>query len=444
MAAMMTIHGARATEDPRSSRASSDAFARRRARADRRADVAAGAPRAGRADARRRVGSVATRRIGARRAVGGALPPLPIVSDAHYKPRPGDRARRHGPDRRRRGSAARPPVALKELLEPAPEQIGAVPARGADHRAAAAPGIVPVYEAGRWPTGEPFFAMKLVSGRPLDQVIAETRTLEDRLALLPRIAAAADAIAYAHSQRVIHRDLKPGNVLIGDFGETVVIDWGLAKDLDATDSPESRAARCPAPRIARRRAADQHGLVDADRRRRGDGHARVHGARAGARRAARSARRRVRARRDALSPARRRAAVQRAHRDRRDRGRRARHASCRCVERERRAPADLVAIVERAMAQEPADRYPHAGELADELRRFLTGQLVDRAPLHDAARSSARFVKQHRAAVTISALSLVAFAVGGTLAVRQIVEQRDARDRERRIADHPPRRPPRS
>src|SRR5215813_688201 len=98
------------------------------------------------------------------------------------------------------------------------------------------PSIVPVYEAGRWPSGDPFYTMKLVSGRPLDRVIAEARTLEARLALLPRIAAATDAIAYAHSQRVVHRDLKPANVLIGDFGETVVIDWGLAKDLDADDS----------------------------------------------------------------------------------------------------------------------------------------------------------------------------------------------------------------
>src|SRR6185312_12276678 len=101
------------------------------------------------------------------------------------------------------------------------------------------PGIVPVYEAGRWPNGEPFFAMKLVSGRPFDRVIGEAARLEDRLALLPRLAAACDAIAYAHSQRIIHRDLKPGNVLIGDFGETVVIDWGLAKDLDSDDNIET-------------------------------------------------------------------------------------------------------------------------------------------------------------------------------------------------------------
>src|SRR5207247_3585064 len=59
--------------------------------------------------------------------------------------------------------------------------------------------------------------------------------LEARLALLPRLVAVTEALAYAHGQRVVHRDLKPSNVLIGAFGETVVIDWGLAKELAADD-----------------------------------------------------------------------------------------------------------------------------------------------------------------------------------------------------------------
>src|SRR5882672_3735142 len=123
-------------------------------------------------------------------------------------------------------------VALKELIDPVTEQRGRFQREALITARLQHPGIVPVYEAGRWPSGDPFFAMKLVSGRPLDRVIADAATLADRLALLPRLAAAADAIAYAHSQRVIHRDLKPANVLIGEFGETVVIDWGLAKSLD--------------------------------------------------------------------------------------------------------------------------------------------------------------------------------------------------------------------
>ncbi|MEO7731323.1 MAG: protein kinase [Kofleriaceae bacterium] len=93
------------------------------------------------------------------------------------------------------------------------------------------PGIVPVYEAGRWPDGTPFYAMKLVSGRPLRALIAERKTVDERIGLLHHAIAVADAIAYAHGRNIIHRDLQPANVIIGDFGETVVIDWGLAKDL---------------------------------------------------------------------------------------------------------------------------------------------------------------------------------------------------------------------
>ena len=84
------------------------------------------------------------------------------------------------------------------------------------------PGIVPVHEAGRWPDGTPFYAMKLVSGRPLRDLIAERKTVDDRIGLLHHVIAVADAIAYAHGRNIIHRDLKPSNVIIGDFGETIV------------------------------------------------------------------------------------------------------------------------------------------------------------------------------------------------------------------------------
>ena len=97
------------------------------------------------------------------------------------------------------------------------------------------PSIVRVQDAGRWPSGRPFYVMELVQGRQLDQVLRTMPTFEERLALLPHVLAVADAMAYAHGQRIIHRDLKPQNVVIGEFGETVVVDWGLAKDLSSDE-----------------------------------------------------------------------------------------------------------------------------------------------------------------------------------------------------------------
>jgi hypothetical protein len=104
------------------------------------------------------------------------------------------------------------------------------------------PAIVSIYEAGTFPDGSTFYTMRLVPGRTLHDAIHEATTLEQRLRLMPHLRAVTDALAYAHANGVIHRDLKPGNVLVGEFGETVVIDWGLAKELargdhDRADTP---------------------------------------------------------------------------------------------------------------------------------------------------------------------------------------------------------------
>ncbi len=86
------------------------------------------------------------------------------------------------------------------------------------------PNIVPIYDLGRSHSGELFYSMKNVVGTPWDRVIA-TKTLEENLDILLKVA---DAVAFAHSRGVIHRDLKPENVMLGNFGEVLVMDWGIA------------------------------------------------------------------------------------------------------------------------------------------------------------------------------------------------------------------------
>lgn len=98
------------------------------------------------------------------------------------------------------------------------------------------PGIVPIYDSGRLPDGRRFYAMRHVQGQTLQQAISRCQTDRERLGLLGSVIAVAEAVGYAHQQGIIHRDLKPSNVLVGPFGETVVIDWGLARiDGDVAD-----------------------------------------------------------------------------------------------------------------------------------------------------------------------------------------------------------------
>jgi len=91
------------------------------------------------------------------------------------------------------------------------------------------PGIVPVYELGKKPDGKLYYTMRRVRGRTLKDALADTASLEDRLALLGHFIDLCQAVGYAHSKGVVHRDLKPENVMLGSFGETLVVDWGLAK-----------------------------------------------------------------------------------------------------------------------------------------------------------------------------------------------------------------------
>ncbi|HEX4489364.1 MAG TPA: serine/threonine-protein kinase [Terriglobales bacterium] len=96
------------------------------------------------------------------------------------------------------------------------------------------PGIVPVHDVGTLPDGRIFYAMKFVEGQRLDQHIEPQTSVPDRLRIFLRLC---DAVAFAHARGILHRDMKPANVMVGPFGEVLVMDWGLAKLLDGMSEP---------------------------------------------------------------------------------------------------------------------------------------------------------------------------------------------------------------
>ena len=119
------------------------------------------------------------------------------------------------------------------------------------------PGIVPVYGMGHYADGRPYYAMRFVRGDSLENAIRHFHSVEKRgdergqrafelRQLLRRFVDVCNAVAYAHDQGVIHRDIKPANVMLGHYGETLVVDWGLAKLYrwaDAANGPGSETLR---------------------------------------------------------------------------------------------------------------------------------------------------------------------------------------------------------
>ena len=120
------------------------------------------------------------------------------------------------------------------------------------------PGIVPIYELSVDENGQPFYTMKMVRGITLRKVlellaagVPETLKKYQLPALLTIFQKVCDALAFAHSRGVIHRDLKPDNIMFDDFGVVLVMDWGLAKVIGQSDEPAadfaSSAVRAPGP-----------------------------------------------------------------------------------------------------------------------------------------------------------------------------------------------------
>jgi WD40 repeat protein/serine/threonine protein kinase len=273
------------------------------------------------------------------------------------------------------------------------------------------PSIIPIYEAGVWPDGSPFYSMRLVSGQPLHQEIARRKQMQERLTLLPNVIDAIEAVAYAHAERVIHRDIKPHNILVGDFGETVVIDWGLAKirgtteqaepksdayreengsDLTATGAILGTPAYMP-PEQAEGKEVDERAdvyslgavlyhLLSGEPPYRG-------------KKAIEALKALL------LSP------------------------PTPLSQKQPELPRDLIAIVEKSMARSPHERYPSAKELADDLKKFQAGQLVG-VYQYTFPELLRRWFHKHRLTISIAALLLMALVVGGVYSYVQVDAQR--------------------
>jgi tetratricopeptide (TPR) repeat protein/tRNA A-37 threonylcarbamoyl transferase component Bud32 len=324
-------------------------------------------------------------------------------------------------------------VALKELR----------PERGADASLASRfmeeakvtgqlehPGIVPVYElARRSGDGQPFYTMRFIRGRTLAEAARDYHQKRESgqsgplelAALLNAFVAVCNAVAYAHSRGVIHRDLKPQNVVMGDFGEVIVLDWGLAKLVGrpeeasafssvALGAEDGHAATMPgqvmgtpsymppeqAEGAAVTRLSDVYGL-GAILYEILTGRAPFEGSET------RDVLRRV----VAEQPARPREVV--------------------VV-----TPRALEAVCLKALAKAPAERYSTVAELADEVRRFLADEPV-RAYREPGAARAGRWMRRHRTLMSGAAILLVTVATAAALGLvalgqknREVAAQRNA------------------
>jgi len=136
-------------------------------------------------------------------------------------------------------------VALKELCYDAPAARYRLEREASLTAALHHPGIVRVFDIGRFDDGAPFYTMPLLRGGSLRAAIESARSLRARLALVQAVVGICNAVAHAHKQRIVHRDLKPSNIVLQRTGAPVVVDWGLAKRLDNQDAVRRAALRKP-------------------------------------------------------------------------------------------------------------------------------------------------------------------------------------------------------
>lgn len=280
------------------------------------------------------------------------------------------------------------------------------------------PSIVPVYELGHRSDGRLYYTMKLVRGKTLRQAMRECKTLTQRLTLLPHFVDLCHAIAYAHSRRIIHRDIKPDNVMVGEFGETVVLDWGLAKSKDDVD--------CHADGIAETIRLLHLGDVDSAAKTQ---YGQVMGT------PAYMAPEQACGQLDAID-------------ERSDvyslgvvfyellQGRPAFTGASPAqiiknvlndvpAPLDQTIPPELRAICTKAMHKKPQHRYAAASEIADEVRRFLSGAMVQ-TYAYGWKERAVRAVRRHKAVAVTAATAVVLIAAVTATSYHRVVQERDA------------------
>jgi len=315
-------------------------------------------------------------------------------------------------------------VALKEVLSLDTETVRRFQRETRITARLEHPAIVPVHDAGIGPSGAPFYVMRKIGGRALEDLVAKADTVEKRLALVPHIVAASNAVAHAHERGIVHRDIKPANILCGDLGETIVIDWGLAKAIGEAEDAQDPKARVlddseddpsiktragivfgtpgfMAPEQLRGRPVDERCDVYA----------------LGATLYHLLARRPPHHHKNADVMM--RAAVD--------------GPPIPILEHVPTLPPELAAIVEKALAHDATKRYQTARELAEDLQKFLTGKLVG-AHQYTAREKLVRWVKQNRAAVTVAGVALVTLVAGVAFYIVRVSNERDRADAAARIA----------
>ncbi|TNE87587.1 MAG: hypothetical protein EP330_17985 [Deltaproteobacteria bacterium] len=276
------------------------------------------------------------------------------------------------------------------------------------------PGIVAVHDIGHGADGELYYTMRYVQGETLERALAHADSLPARLALMPRVIDACQAMAYAHARSVVHRDLKPANIVLGQFGETVVVDWGLAKELedDAFDLTAQTASTSFDSATSTHHGSvlgtpaymspEQASGLTAEADERSDVWS------LGAVLFEILTGRRLVPDKDP------KAAVERVRTG----------ALPDPAQLEPRAPAELVAICRRALARDPDARYADAAQLARDLEAFQSGELV-RAYAYSPLERFTRSVRRNRLPLGIAAVALIAVVAVTATSFQRVLTERD-------------------